>query len=229
VNIPAAQIEAVENDEIVSRHAAVVGKVDRRTPLLSSKIHQINFNPYWHIPQSIVRKDLVPKARLYARRNKDILSEYRIDAYTGSGRKLDPRRINWNSPAVYSYAYRQQPWKDNSMGFVKINFPNQHSVYMHDTPSKSLFGRNFRAASSGCVRVQNVKQLVSWLLESNHGWDGAKVAEMERTGARKDVSLKRRVPVYFVYVTAWATKDGAVNFRRDLYARDRVGPTASAY
>ena len=229
VNIPAAQIEAVENDEIVSRHAAVVGKLDRRTPLLSSNIHQINFNPFWHVPQSIVRKDLVPKARLYARRNKDILTEYRIDAFTGSGRKLDPRRINWNSPAVYGYAYRQRPWKDNSMGFVKINFHNKHSVYMHDTPSKSLFGRNYRAASSGCVRVQNVKQLISWLLAANQGWSGAQVAEMERNGTRKDVNLKRRVPVYFVYVTAWATKDGTINFRRDLYARDRVGPMASAY
>ncbi len=115
------------------------------------------------------------------------------------------------------------------MGFVKINFYNQYSVYMHDTPSKSLFGRNFRAASSGCVRVQNVKQLVSWLLEANQGWDAAKVAEMEQTGARMDVTLKRRTPVYFAYITAWATKDGVINFRRDVYGRDRVGPTASAY
>ena len=228
VNVPAAQIEAVDNDEVVSRHAAVIGKTDRQTPILRSKVHQINFNPYWHIPQSIVRKDLVPKARLYARHGKDILSEYRIDAYSGGG-KLNPRKINWNSPAVYSYAYRQQPWKDNSMGFVKINFYNQYSVYMHDTPSKSLFGRNFRAASSGCVRVQNVKQLVSWLLEANQGWDAAKVAEMEQTGARMDVTLKRRTPVYFAYITAWATKDGVINFRRDVYGRDRVGPTASAY
>lgn len=228
VNIPAAQIEAVDNDAVVSRHAAVVGKIDRQTPLLKSRIHQINFNPYWHIPQSIVRKDLVPKARMYARRGKDILAEYRIDAYAG-GKKLDPRRINWNSSAVYSYAYRQQPWVDNSMGFVKINFHNAHSVYLHDTPSKSLFNRNFRAHSSGCVRVQNVQQLVSWLLEANGGWDLRAVAAIKQSGERKDVSLKRQVPVYLAYVTAWATKDGRVNFRRDLYGRDRVGPTASAY
>lgn len=228
VNIPAAQIEAVENDQVISRHAAVVGKIDRKTPLLKSRIHQINFNPYWHIPQSIVRKDLVPKARMYAARGKDILGTYRIDAYAG-GRKLDPQRINWNSSAVYGYTYRQQPWKDNSMGFVKINFHNAHSVYMHDTPSKSLFRRNFRAHSSGCVRVQNVKQLVSWLLGANGGWDIGAISQIEQTGQRKDVNLKRQVPVYFVYMTAWATKDGQVNFRRDLYARDQVGVTASAY
>jgi len=228
VNIPAAQIEAVQNDQVVSRHAAVVGKIDRQTPLLKSRIHQVNFNPYWHIPQSIVRKDLVPKARMYARRGKDILAVYRIDAYAG-GKKIDSRRINWNSPAVYSYAYRQQPWEDNSMGFVKINFHNAHSVYMHDTPSKSLFNRNFRAHSSGCVRVANVKQLVSWLLASNGGWDINTVARIKQTGERKDVNLKQGVPVYFVYITAWATKDGQVNFRRDLYGRDQVGATASAY
>ncbi len=165
---------------------------------------------------------------MYAARGKDILGTYRIDAYAG-GRKLDPRRINWNSSAVYGYTYRQQPWKDNSMGFVKINFHNAHSVYMHDTPSKSLFRRNFRAHSSGCVRVQNVKQLVSWLLGANGGWDIGAISQIEQTGQRKDVNLKRQVPVYFVYMTAWATKDGQVNFRRDLYARDQVGVTASAY
>ena len=229
VNIPAAQIEAVDQDQIVSRHSAVVGKIDRQTPILRSSIHQINFNPYWHVPQSIVRKDLVPKARQYASRGKDILSTYRIDAYDGKGRKLNPAKINWNSNSVYSYAYRQQPWADNSMGFVKINFHNKHAVYLHDTPSKSLFGRNFRAHSSGCVRVQNVEQLVSWLLEDNAGWNSQRVMQMKQTGERKDVALKRKTPVYMAYVTAWATRDGNVHFRRDLYGRDGVGTTASAY
>lgn len=229
VNIPAAQIEAVDQDEVVSRHAAVVGKLDRQTPVLRSSIHQINFNPYWHVPQSIIRKDLVPKAREYARHGKDILATYRIDAFDGRGRKIDPAKINWNSNAVYGYAYRQQPWADNSMGFVKINFHNKHAVYLHDTPSKSLFGRNFRAQSSGCVRVQGVEQLVSWLLESNSDWDTGRVLQMKQTGDRKDVRLKKRMPIYMAYVTAWATKDGNIHFRRDLYRRDGVGATASAY
>jgi len=228
VNIPAAQVEAVENDEVVSRHAAVIGKLDRQTPILRSRIHQINFNPYWNIPRSIARKDLIPKARLYAVRGKDVLSEYRIDAFK-RGKRLDPSLIDWYSPAVYNYRYRQEPWKENSMGFVKINFRNSHSVFLHDTPSKSLFARNFRAHSSGCVRVQNVKQLVAWLLNSNSGWDISRVAQVEQTGIRKDVRLKRRVPVYIVYVTAWTTKDGTVNFRRDIYGHDRAGATASAY
>lgn len=229
VNIPAAQIEAVENDEVISRHAAVVGKRDRQSPLLVSKVHEINFNPYWHVPQSIVRKDLVPKARRYAKRGKDILKTFKINAYNGSGRKLNSKKINWFSPAVYNYSYRQDPWKDNSMGFVKINFHNAYAVYLHDTPSKRLFGRNFRAHSSGCVRVQNVKQLVSWLLSDNEDWNTSRVAKMEENGERKDVRLKKRVQIRFAYLTAWATEDGMVHFRRDLYRRDGVGATAAAY
>ena len=230
VNIPAQQVEVVQGNQIVSRHAAVVGKIDRQSPRLRSKIHEINFNPYWNVPQSIVRKDLVPKARSEAKRGRtDLLERFRISALDSRGRKVDPKKINWFSESVYNYRYRQDPWKDNSMGFVKINFHNAHAVYMHDTPSKSLFGRNLRANSSGCIRVQNVKQLVSWLLNSNSDWSRSRVDQMEKNGERLDVRLKAKVPIYFVYVTAWATEDSSVHFRRDLYKLDGVGKTASAY
>ena len=229
VNIPAAQIEAVENDTVVSRHAAVVGKIDRQTPILRSNIHAINFNPYWTVPMSIVRKDLVPQARQYSQRGKPFLKAYRMSVFDGNGRELSEKQINWFSDAVYNYRYRQDPWKENSMGFVKINFHNAHAVYMHDTPSKSLFGRNFRAHSSGCVRVQNVQKLVAWLLKGTSNWNADRISNVKRTGEREDVNLASRVPVYFVYVTAWANEDGTVQFRRDLYKRDNVGATASAY
>lgn len=230
VNIPAQQVEVVDSGRIVSRHAAVVGKRDRQSPRLRSKIHEINFNPYWNVPQSIVRKDLVPKARSEAKRGRtDLLQRFRISALDSKGRVVDPNKINWFSDNVYNYRYRQDPWKDNSMGFVKINFHNQHAVYMHDTPSKSLFGRNIRANSSGCIRVQNVKQLITWLLQSNKGWSRSRVDQMQNNGERLDVRLATRVPIYFVYVTAWATVDGTVHFRRDLYSLDGVGATASAY
>lgn len=229
VNIPAAQIEAVEGGQVASRHIAVVGKLDRRTPLLQSRIHEINFNPYWNVPVSIVRKDLVPKARQYARSGKDVLEIYKMEAFDGRGRKLTSSQINWFSDAVYNYRYRQLPWEDNSMGFVKINFHNKHAVYLHDTPSKSLFNRNFRAHSSGCVRVQNVEKLVGWLLDSNAGWSTNRVLEMKQNGERKDVRLKRKTPVLLAYVTAWSTPDGMAHFRRDIYQRDGVGVAAAQY
>ena len=164
VNIPAAQVEAVENGQVAQRHAAVVGKFERQTPELSSKIMEINFNPYWYVPRSIVYKDLVPKAREFAQRGQDMLAAYHMEAFDASGAPLNSRSINWSGDAVYGYNYRQLPWDQNSLGFVKINFPNKDSVYMHDTPLKSLFGRNVRFESSGCVRVDKIDTLVAWIL-----------------------------------------------------------------
>ena len=228
VNIPAAQIEAVENDKVVSRHAGVVGKIDRQTPLLRSQIHELNFNPVWHLPPTVITKDLVPKAREMAKKGQDALTKFGIDAYGGDGKKLDSTKIKWDGAAVNGLTYRQQPGPENPLGFVKINFHNSHSVYMHDTPSDRMFGRNFRAASSGCVRVQGIENLAAWLMEEQ-GWDKQKVLAIKKSGERQDVRLKKPMPLFFVYITAWATEDGVIQFRRDLYQRDGVGPTASAY
>jgi L,D-transpeptidase YcbB len=228
VNIPAAQIEAVEGNRIVSRHAGVVGKPDRPTPILNSAIHELNFNAVWHLPPTVIEKDLIPKGQEMARRNQSVLVKYQIDAYGADGKKLDPNKINWSTAAAKGLTYRQQPGPENPLGFVKINFHNAHSVYMHDTPSQSLFGRNFRAASSGCVRVHGIEQLAAWVL-TDQGWKPEHVLHMKSSGERKDVTLKKPVPLYFVYITAWATEDGVVQFRRDLYQKDGIGETAAAY
>lgn len=229
VNIPSAQVEAVEGDRIVSRHAGVVGKIDRKTPLLTSRIHELNFNPVWRLPPTVVNKDLIPKGRSMHRKGQSVLVKYGIDAYDGSGKKVNPQKINWTSSRPFSLSYRQQPGEDNPLGFVKINFHNAHSVYLHDTPSDSIFGRNFRAASSGCIRVQNVEQLVTWILNGQDGWERYKVDAIKESGKRKDVRVKKPVKLYFTYITAWATKDGVIQFRRDLYRKDRVSKLASAY
>ena len=228
VNIPAAQIEVVEGNRIVSRHAGVVGKPDRPTPILNSAIHELNFNAVWHLPPTVIEKDLIPKGQEMARRGQSVLVKYHIDAYGADGKKLDPTKVNWSSGLAKGLTYRQQPGPDNPLGFVKINFNNSHSVYMHDTPSQSLFGRNFRAASSGCVRVAGIEQLAAWVL-AEQGWKPEHIKQMKETGERLDVKLKKPVPLYFVYITAWATEDGVVQFRRDLYLKDGLGPMAAAY
>jgi len=228
VNIPAAQIEAIESGKVVSRHSGVVGKPDRPTPILSSTIQEMNFNPVWRLPPTVITKDLIPKGQDMQRKNQNVLVKFGIDAYDGSGRKLDPEKINWSSSQPAGLSYSQKPGKDNPLGFLKINFPNSYSVYMHDTPSESLFGRNFRAASSGCIRVQNIRDLAAWLLNDRGEWSGARIDHVKETGERHDISLTKPVPLHFVYITAWATEDGVVQFRRDIYNKDGVGESVSA-
>jgi L,D-transpeptidase YcbB len=228
VNIPAAQIEAVDGDRVVSRHAGVVGKLDRQTPILKSAIHQLNFNPVWHLPPTVISQDLAPKGADMSSRGQDVLAKLGIEAFTADGRKVDATKINWSSGGASQYSFRQQPGPENPLGFVKINFNNSHSVYMHDTPSQTLFGRNFRSASSGCVRIAGIEQLAAWLA-AEQGWSVERVLQMKKSGERMDVNLKKPIPLYFAYITAWATEDGVIQFRRDLYNKDGVGTVASAY
>jgi murein L,D-transpeptidase YcbB/YkuD len=231
VNIPAAQIEAVENNEIVSRHVGVVGQIGRQTPILQSTIHEINFNKDWLLPPTVISEDLLPKAR--AKGGYKVFERYGIDVYSSydtyrRGKPLDPKKINWSNAGAGTYFFAQKPGKDNPLGFMKINFHNAHSVYMHDTPSQTIFSRNFRAESSGCVRIHNIGELASWLL-GDQGWNEERVNGMKKSGETLNVAVKKPVKLYFAYITAWATPDGRVHFRRDLYKRDGVGATASAY
>ena len=229
VNIPSAQIEAVEGGKVVARYAGVVGKPERPTPLLRSAISQMNFNPVWRLPPTVITKDLIPRGQEMQKAGKNVLVKFGIDAYDGSGKKLDPEKIDWSSSQPQGLSYSQQPGKENPLGFLKINFNSEQSVYMHDTPKEGLFGRNFRAASSGCIRVNNIEQLAVWLLRSNPGWGEAQVQQIKDSGKRQDVTLKVPTPLYFTYITAWATEDGAVQFRRDLYTNDGIGETAGTY
>lgn len=231
VNIPAAQIEAVENNEVVSRHAGVVGQFGRQTPILQSYIHEINFNKDWLLPPTVIKEDLLPKTR--AKNGYRVFERYGIDVYSDydafrRGKQLNPKNINWSNVGLGRYFYAQKPGKDNPLGFLKINFNNPYSVYMHDTPSKTIFSRNFRAESSGCVRIQNIDELASWILR-DQGWDEKRVNGMKKSGETLNVAVKNRVKLYFAYVTAWVTPDSKVHFRRDVYKRDGVGATASAY
>jgi murein L,D-transpeptidase YcbB/YkuD len=222
-NIPAAQIEAIENGAAITRHTAVVGKPDRASPDIQSRIVEVNFNPFWTVPVSIVRRDLIPKMQ----EEPDYLDKQRIRIYDQRGNQLQSHQINWHSDEAVNYMFRQDPGEFNSLGSIRINFPSSHGVYMHDTPSKNLFGEDFRFHSSGCVRVQNVRELVTWLLEGSAGWSRQDIDQVIRSGERRDARLGKPVPLYWVYVTAWATPDGVVQFRDDIYNRDGLGHIAT--
>ncbi|MBV9537606.1 MAG: L,D-transpeptidase family protein [Acidisphaera sp.] len=222
VNLPAALIEAVENGLVVSRHVAVVGKPDRPSPEIQSKIVEINFNPYWTVPVSIVRRDLIPKMQA----EPDYLTKNRIRIFDPHKNELQPQQINWYSEEAVNYQFKQDPGDFNSLGSIRMNFPNPHQVYMHDTPLKNLFGEDFRFHSSGCVRVQNVRELVYWLLSTTTGWSRAEIDQVIRNGERKDARLVPPVPLYWVYITAWAAADGIAQFREDIYNRDGLAGEA---
>ena len=222
-NIPAARIEAIENGVAVSRHTAVVGKPDRASPDINSKIVEINFNPFWTVPVSIVRRDLIPKMQS----EPDYLTSNRIRIFDPRGNELPPSQVNWYSNEAVNYMFKQDPGDFNSLGAIRINFPNKDGVYMHDTPSKNLFGEDFRFHSSGCVRVQNVRELVNWLMTETPGWSRQEIDETIKSGERKDARLLKPVPLYWVYVTAWATPDGVTQFRDDIYQRDGLGAVAA--
>ncbi|APH72981.1 L,D-transpeptidase family protein [Aquibium oceanicum] len=218
VNIPAAQIEAVENGRVVSRHTAIVGKIDRQTPILNSQINEVIVNPYWNAPESIVRKDIIPLMR----KNPNYLKDNFIRILGPGGVEVDPMTIDWNTEEAAKLHFRQDPGKINAMASVKINFPNPHAVYMHDTPQQSLFNNLMRFDSSGCVRVQNVRDLVTWLLRDTPGWDRQRFEQTIKTGESTPVALSTPVPVYFTYISAWSTGDRVVHFRDDIYGRDGV-------
>ncbi len=217
VNVPAAQIEAVENDRVALRHTAIVGKVDRQTPILNSAINEVIVNPYWNAPVSIVRKDIIPLMR----KNPQYLSDNNIRILGPDG-ELDPATIDWSTEDATKFRFRQDPGAGNAMSSVKINFPSPENVYMHDTPQQSLFSKLMRFDSSGCVRVQNVRDLVTWLLRDTPGWDRRRFEETIKSGESTPVQLAQAVPVYFTYISAWSTGDGVAHFRDDIYGRDGV-------
>jgi L,D-transpeptidase YcbB len=227
VNIPAALVETVEEGVVQTRHAAGVGKIDRQSPVMNAKITEVNFNPFWTVPASIIRKDLIPKMQ----KEPNYLSDNKIRIFNGQGQELQPSQVNWFSTEATRYMFRQDPGGDlNSMGFVRINIPNPHGVYMHDTPSKGIFGDDFRFVSSGCVRVQNVRDYIQWLLKDTPGWTRDQINATLEAGSRTDARIAQPVNVYWTYITAWATPDGLVQFRDDIYNRDGFGnaiPVAS--
>lgn len=213
VNVPSAQIETVEDGAVVLRQSAVVGQPDRETPLLTSAIHEINFNPYWHVPKSIIRRDLIP----IIRNDPEYLTRMDMRILDANWNEVSPDSIDWSTEEAVNYTFRQQPGSRNALGRVRINFDNQHAVYLHDTPDPGLFGDASRFHSSGCVRVQRIPEFVSWLLKETPGWPPETVSEFLSNGQRRDVSIPVPIPVHFVYLTAWGEPGGPTQFRDDIY------------
>ena len=216
VNLPAFELRYVRDGEVRHRADVVVGSVADPTPAFADTIEHLVFNPYWHVPASIAREELVydfkdDPAAMSAR-------GYRL--INSGGAVTDPTAVDWSTvdPSALPFRVRQGPGTANALGRVKFMFPNEHAIYLHDTPSRHLFERASRAFSHGCIRVRDPMALAERLLETD-GWSRADIDRWVGAGTTRTVVLDRPVPVHLIYLTAWGEPDGRVQFRRDIYGR----------
>lgn len=213
INIPDFNLSVVENQSKVMTKKIITGKADRKTPVLTSILQTIVFNPTWTVPPTILKEDILPEFI----KNRNSLKNKNIAIYDYKNRKVDP--LKWNEKRPNGYRYVQEPGYYNSLGVVKINFPNHHSVYLHDTNHRNLFDRNDRSLSSGCVRIQTPLELVELLLDNPKQFSKAKIDSIIATKKTLFIGIKKRYAIYLWYWTAWSENNKLI-FRNDIYNLD---------
>ncbi|WP_162914482.1 L,D-transpeptidase family protein [Taklimakanibacter lacteus] len=215
VNVADQELKVVKDGKTVHTARVVVGKPYARTPVFSEKMKYVVLNPYWNVPPSIANGEYLPKLK----RNPGALARERIRVFGSGGTEISPYAVNWSALNRMPYSLRQDSGAKNALGKVKFMFPNKFNVYLHDTPSKSLFSKDLRVFSHGCMRVQNPLDLAELIL-AGQGWTKERIDAVVAQGKERIINLKMQIPVHVTYLTAWVNKDGAVNFRRDPYKRD---------
>ena len=217
INIPEFKLHVFENYNEIWKTKVVVGKEATKTSVFKGNISQIILNPYWNVPNSIIRNEMLP----ILKRNSSYLSKNNMEVLLGN-KVINPYAINWkNYKKNIPFAIRQKPGVGNALGKIKFVFPNNFSIYLHDTPSKNLFNENKRAFSHGCIRVQEPRKLALYLLRNTENWNEGKVDTILKTNSLVTIPIKPTVPVYIVYFTAWVDSSGALNFRDDMYGLDK--------
>jgi murein L,D-transpeptidase YcbB/YkuD len=221
VNIPDYTLSIVKKGWVIRRMRAIVGRAERQTPVLSGRMTYLDLNPYWNIPRKIAREDILPRIL----EDPAYLDRQGIQVFAGwqpDSAPIDPWRIDWTqlSRAHFPYRLRQDPSSLNALGRIKFMFPNRQSIYIHDTPGRSLFNRAQRSFSAGCVRVDRPMELAAYLLKEQ-GWHPLRLKTAIASGRQRAVILRQPVDVFLVYFTAWVDDAGKVHFRNDVYGRDR--------
>jgi len=216
VNIPAAFAEAIENDAVVRRYRVIVGKTEKPSPTLTAEITSVNLNPTWTVPSSIAKTEI----SAHMRKDPGYLSRMHMEVLDAHDNPIDPHAVDWSGTHTPNFTVRQQNGAWNALGAVKIDMPNAYSVYMHDTNQRNLFNDDYRFDSHGCSRVDNVRDLAAWLLKDQPKWNRAAIDAAIATGERHEIPVTRKIPVAWIYLTAWMTKDQTVQFRNDIYSQD---------
>ena len=221
INIPAYRLYVIENNNIIYQSRVIVGKKKHKTPVLSSEISEIVLNPYWNVPRSIAKNEIIPQLQkdpLYLKKNNIRL----LGRLAEKTVVVNPQAIDWAAidAEKTTLRFRQDPGTENSLGQIKFLFPNRHSVYLHDTPSRRLFSQRRRAFSHGCIRVENPFDLAEVLLTENGDLDKDELQYLTDQKKRKSIKFEQPVPIYTTYMTSWVDENGLTHFRSDIYGRD---------
>jgi len=213
INIPDYKLSLVKDNDTIRTHKVIIGRPKRKTPVLSSKLTQVIFNPTWTVPPTILREDVIPEIL----KNRNYLAKTNIKLYDGNGNLVPVS--NWRLSNAKSFRYVQSPGTFNSLGMVKLIFPNRFSIYLHDTNHRDFFEKPVRSLSSGCVRVDNPLELTEYLMDDATNWNLEKITEALQNEITKQIKLKKEVNIHILYWTAWSEKN-AIIFRDDIYNLD---------
>lgn len=218
VDIAGFEVSYFRDGERLWRTRAQVGRPFRKSPIFKARMTYLEVNPTWTVPPTILREDVLPEIR----RDPEYLARKNMQVLDYQGRPVDPATVDWNrySASSFPYLLRQGPGPENALGRIKFMFPNKHLVYLHDTPSKSLFGKAERAFSSGCIRIEHPYELAGLLLESDPRWNQRKVINAVNSLQTMSIGLREPVTIILLYWTVDVTEDGSVVFKNDIYARD---------
>jgi murein L,D-transpeptidase YcbB/YkuD len=220
VNIAGQQMKLVRNGMTKIAADVIVGTVDNRTPEVTSAINRIEFNPVWYVPNSIQSKELLPKIQ----EDSTYIASQNFRVYdTATGQHVDPATINWQSEDAMTgrYRLRQKPGEGNVLGAVKFLFPNPYDVYLHDTNKPSLFAKQVRTLSHGCIRIPDAVSFAEAILATDPAWSRERIDAILQKGDNRVFTLQQPVPIYLVYQTAWVGEQGDIEFRNDIYGRDK--------
>jgi len=214
VNIPEYRLEVWEGGQVPVTMKVVVGKSDTPTPIFNDEMTYLVFSPYWNVPPDIAQGETLPEVM----KDPGFLARMNMEVVDTKGQAIDPLSIDLNDPT--QYRFRQRPGAANSLGLVKFMFPNQYNVYLHDTPSDSLFARASRSFSHGCVRLEQPLALAEYILRDQPEWTKARIEEAMQANEERTVKLRAPIPVYLGYWTARVSPDGVMQFRKDVYGID---------
>lgn len=221
VNTADYRLTVVENGQPRWDMRVVVGKDYRRTPVFSADLKYLEINPYWNVPQTIAVEDILPKVKqdpaYLIRRKIKVFENWRTDA-----REIDPLTIDWSRVTRKNFYFklRMEPGPLNDLGRIKFVMPNRFAVFLHDTPNRKLFEKNYRSFSSGCIRLEKPLELAEYLLKDDPNWTYQHIRAAVDSAENRIVRLKNAVPVHLLYWTAWVDQEALVSFRKDIYNRD---------